>query len=64
MKMTSEFARAFAIFLINERKRHMEDIRHIDRTLKALCAAFGFVLGELEKEAAQLPFIEAEDVEA
>ena len=64
MKMTSEFARAFAIFLINERKRHMEDIRHIDRTLKVLCRVFGFILSELEKEAAQLPFIEAEDVEA
>ena len=64
MKMTSEFARAFAVFLINERRRHMDDIRQIDRTLKRICKVFGFILSELEKEAAQLPFIEAEDVEA
>ena len=64
MKMTREFARAFAVFLISERKRHMEDIHHIDRTLKALCAAFGFVLSELEKEAERIPWIGAEDIEA
>jgi len=55
-------ARGFAIFLINERRRHQKDIQHIDRTLKTLCKVYGFILSELEREAEQIGWVDEERI--
>ena len=56
-----ETARGFTIFMLGERKRHLDDIEMIDKVLKAVSKKWGFVIS-LNKTHMSLDGEEIKDI--
>ena len=59
--INKETARGFTIFMLGERKRHLDDIEMIDKVLKAVSNKWGFIIS-LNKTHMTLDGEEIKDV--